>query len=249
MIRLDHRVGSGELERFFQPYGIKVQKTTIAFGDMDFIGNGKNGQVSIVVERKRIEDLIQSMHSKRLSGHQLPGMAEQYDYCYLIVEGIWQPGDQGQLEIRSGNSWVSRGVHTRAVNNYLMGLSLRAGLQVWRTSTPKETVSFVVDQYRMWTEKTWDEHKCHEAVYAPAGESGGAGRRLSLNTRKIGLPEKFAMQWPGVDSKARDIERHFRDLAGGSWLAAMAAATAKDFEEIKGIGKIGAERIWEALHK
>jgi len=112
-IDLDYRTGSGELEKLFLPYGIKVNRTKLEFGDLAFEGRGPHGACSIVIERKRITDLIQSMESRRLSGHQLPGMAERYDYCYLIVEGIWRPGQNGELEIRNG-SWSTG--HGRALS-------------------------------------------------------------------------------------------------------------------------------------
>ncbi len=252
MIRIDYRTGSGELEKLFLPYGIKVEKTTLSSGDFDFVGRGPGGsKVGVVVERKRLDsDLIQSMQSRRLSGKQLPGMCEEYDYGYLIVEGLWRVGADGQIEVPNGNGgsngWRSLGVHSRAVHNYLMGLSFRAGLQPWRTTNARETVSFIVDQYRMWTEKAWDEHKCHEAVYAPADASNG--RRLSLRTRKIGVCERILMQLPGLDSRAQQVEKHLIAEAGDDWLWLMQTMSVKQWAEVPGVGKIGAQNIWKALH-
>lgn len=252
MIRLDYRTGSGELEPLFKQYGIKVEKTTLANGDFDWIGRGPKGvSVSVVVERKRLDsDLIQSMQSRRLSGKQLPGMCDEYDYGYLIVEGIWRVGADGAIEVPNGDnerSWRSLGVHSRAVHNYLMGLSFRAGLQPWKTSSPRETVSFIVDQYRMWTEKAWDAHKCHEAVYAPAYSNNG--RRLQLTTRKIPVMEKILMQLPGLDSRAKQVAAHLTSEAGAGWLDYMNDMTVKQWADVKGVGKVGAKRIWEALHE
>lgn len=243
MIRLDARIGSGELERLFQPYGIQVEKTRLDFGDMDFAGWGPHdARCNIVIERKRIDDLIHSMHSRRLSGHQLPGMSDQYDYAYLIVEGIWKGGPDGELlvVVAGGERWVSRNVHVRAVNNYLMGLALRAGLLVWRTPSEYDTVAFVVDQYRMWNDKRWDEHKSHAAIYAPA--DGGRGHRITLRSREISLLEKLACQLPGVDAKAERVAAHFGTAR------AMVEADVKAWCEVPGIGKTGAKRIVEALN-
>lgn len=255
MIRLDYRTGSGELEPLFKQYGIKVEKTTLANGDFDWIGRGPNGvSVSVVAERKRLDsDLIDSMFYKRLSGKQLPGMSDDYDYGYLIIEGIWQVGLDGQIEVPAGRDrngkmlWRSLGVHSRVVHNYVMGLSFRAGLQPWKTKNDKETVSFIVDQYRMWTEKSWDEHKCHEAVYAPAYSNNG--RRLQLTTRKIPVIEKILMQLPGLDSRAKQVAAHLTSEAGAGWLDYMNDMTVKQWADVKGVGKVGAKRIWEALHE
>lgn len=242
MIRLDYRTGSGELEKLFRPWGVKVQKTKLDFGDADFFGNGPKGLSAVVVERKRIEDLIQSMQSRRLSGHQLPGMALQYDYCYLIVEGLWRPGDEGELETHNGSGWNSghgKAIHYRAVDSYLATLELQAGVIYRRTASPRETVVTIVDLYRHWNDKLWSQHRAHEAVYAP-GEAR-QGRRLTLAPRKVGLVEKMAMQLPGVDSKAREVARKFASVRE------MVMAGEEEWLEVEGIGKVGAKRIVEAM--
>lgn len=240
MLRLDSRTGSGELEKLFKPYGIQPLLCRLDFGDMDWIGNGPSGECAVVVERKRIDDLIQSMQSKRLSGHQLPGMAEQYDYCYLIVEGIWKCGDDGNLLVSNGG-WHKRGIAYRAVTSYLSTLQLKAGVNVWRSVNEYETVSYVIDQYRWWTQKRWAEHQAHEAVYAPADPT--VGRRLTFRPREISLLEKMSMQLPGVDKKAREVAESFKSVQQ------MANADVERWIKIKGIGKTGAERIVEAIRR
>ncbi len=241
MIRLDYRTGSGELEKLFQPWGVKVVKSKLDFGDADFFGNGPTGLCNIVVERKRITDLIASMQSRRLSGHQLPGMAEQYDYCYLIVEGIWRPGNDGELEIHDGAWSVGHGkaLHYRAVDNYLSTLELQAGVIYRRTATPRETVATIVDLHHYWNDKPWLEHKAHTAVYAPA--EAGRGRRLSLAPRSISLVEKMAMQLPGVDARGREVAKRFKTVRE------MVLATEREWLEVEGIGKLGAKKIMTAL--
>lgn len=229
MIRVDSRTGSGELEKYFRPYGLRVEKAKLEFGDFDWQGLGPKGECAVVLERKRIDDLVQSMTTGRLSGFQLNGLAENYDYGYLVVEGIWRPGPGGELEVSNGHGgWQTRRMHTRAITNYVMGLAFRAGLTPWRTSTPEDTVSFVVDQYRMWTDKEWHEHKSHDTVYAPADPSGALrGMRLSFVPRRISLAEKVAMQLPGLDDKARYAAQAFptvRKLVNAS------------FEEWEGMG-------------
>lgn len=254
MIRLDPRAGSGELAPLFRPYGVTVRVEHLDFGDMDWLGWGPKGESAVVVERKRIDDLVQSMTSGRLSGHQLPGMARNYDYAYLVVEGIWRPGADSELTIWEGKGeagrWVSRAIHCRAVHNYLMGLSLRAGMVVWRTASDRETVSFVVDQYRMWTEKKWGEHTCHDQVYAPADNSNGAGRRLQLVVREVGLAERVAMQLPGIDRKARAVAKRFgtvERLVGASVESWAGVPWVDKGGKKRKLGKVTAEKIWREL--
>ncbi len=238
MIRLDDRRGSGKLERHFTSYGIRVVKMRLEFGDFDFLGNGPRGVCAVVIERKTIGDLINSMKDRRLSGHQLPGIGEGYDYAYLIVEGTWRPGPDGAVEVPSGKGWRSEGVHYRAVDNYLDGLMLRAGVGVWRTYNELETVAAVVDRYRGWNDKKWHDHHAHDQVYAPATPSDG--RRVLLRRREVSLCEKWAMQLKGVDRKARAVAEYFRSGQ------AMANADEVAWQSIKGIGEKVAERsVWE----
>lgn len=205
---MDNRTGSAELAKHFTPYGIRCELARLDYGDFDFEGKGPKGRCAVVFERKRIEDLVQSMESGRLSGHQLPGMSKEYDYAYLIIEGIWRPGPDGQLEVNNSGRWVGRRTHTRAITNYVMGLALRAGLLPWRTGNQQETVAFIVDQFRMF-DKAWAEHRAHDVVYAPASRSEGF--RLSLMPRKIRRAEKVAMQL-GLQDKARYAADAFRSV-------------------------------------
>ncbi len=246
-IALDYRTGSKELAPLFLGYGIQADLKKLEFGDLAFEGNGPKGRCAIVLERKRIEDLIQSMTSKRLTGHQLPGMAEMYDYCYLLVEGIWRPGPNGEMQIghgglegdhNFGGRWLPcrSSLPYRAVDNYLATLELHAGVIYRRTMSPQETVATVVDLYRWWNEKQWEDHSSHLGVYAP-GEVQQGGRRLNLAHREASWLEKMAMQLPGLDTKAQVVAEHFRSPR------VMANANLDDWVAIKGIGKPTAKRL------
>ncbi len=238
-VRLDTRAGSGELAPLFAPYGIKPLLCTLPFGDIEFEGQGPHGTCIIGIERKRISDLISSMQSKRLSGHQLPGMAERFDYAYLMVEGIFQPAPDGTLLIRTGG-WSPTKMSYRAVDSYLSTMELKCGMIYRRTCSDLETVAVIVSLYRWWRDKTWAEHRSHDVVYAPADLVDG--RRFFLNRRKPNLVEAVAMQLPGIDQKARTVAKSFKTIAE------MLSADAKTWGAIDGIGKIGAKRLVEAIH-
>lgn len=249
-ISIDYRTGSKELAPTFLSYGIQPQIRHLDFGDLEWEGNGPRGRCAIVVERKRIEDLVQSMQSKRLSGHQLPGMAANYDYCYLMVEGVWRPGPEGQLQIGRGSfesestfggRWLpsrERGLLYRSVDNYLASLELMAGVIYRRTMGPLETVATVIDLFRWW-EKPWADHRAHLGVYAPAVATRGKGR-LTLAPRKVSVAEKIAMQLPGLDTKAQLVAEHFRTARN------MANANESEWKAIKGVGKVTAREVVEA---
>jgi ERCC4-type nuclease len=222
VITIDDRIGSKELAHLFQPYGIPITLERMDAGDLAWIGKGPRGEVAVGVERKRVDDLLASMQDGRLSGRQLPALARDYDYVYLVIEGIWKPGKEGELQVWEGGEWRTRRIHTRAVTNYLMGLTLRAGLICWRTGTKEETVAFIVDQYRMW-EKEWDRHRCHERAYTAAeGDVDRslelpAGRRVRFQEwkpREIGAVERVLLQVPGIGAeKARQIGKQFASVA------------------------------------
>lgn len=230
MIELDYRRGSGELEKQFLSYGIKVHKKTLEYGDVAWEGNGADGRCYVGVERKRIGDLIQSMQSQRLSGHQLRGISETFDTAYLLVEGIWKPGPAGEVMTHTGRGWMQNGMMTEAVDNHIMSLALRGGMLPWRTADPAETVSFCVHQYNSW-QKKWSEHRSHDAIYIPqvqAVESTAGFFRMKPG-RTVTKREEFAygiLTGLGSD-KARWAARHFESIH------AMVQAKAEEWEKVE----------------
>lgn len=240
MIRVDDRVGSIELLPKLREYGIKVVSERLQYGDFAWLGNGPLGRSNVAIERKRIHDLIDSITSKRLSGHQLPGMATEYDYVYLLVEGLWRPGSSGELETRNGK-WTaehSSGLSYRAVNSFLNTLEVKAGVIVKRTWADVETAEVIVDLYRWWQEP-WEKHQSHTAVYAPADSTNG--RRFTLNPRRITQLEKVAMQFPGLDSRAQFVATKFKSVVE------FVAATESELAEVKVRVGRGRKSKWQRL--
>jgi len=210
-IEIDSREGSGPFARLFNPFGIEVQLTRMNSGDFAFAGQGPNGTASIGFERKTIAEIMDCITGDdRLTGEQLPKMAEDYDYCYLIVEGIWKASKDGQVMVcRHGAHWKTYGLHARSLHNYLMGLTLRTGLIVWCSGTQQGTVDFIVDQYRMW-QVPWDQHTSHNRIYAPKGTPGRL--RFTFKTKAMRRLEAAIVQLPGLDSRAMDAARHFKSI-------------------------------------
>jgi len=257
VIQLDPRIGSKELYRYFKPFGITVDTSTqLLAGDLAWDGKGPDGEmVRVGVERKRIDDLLQSLHTKgssgvgRLVGSQLPDMAMIYDYGYVVVEGIWKAGSNGQLMVLGGDKrWYDRGVTTRQVHNFLSGLTLRAGFIVWQTSSPEQTVEWVVDQYRMW-EKPWNEHKSHTGVYLGKGAKeeggelaparGGRGLRITLETKTVGLVQRVAMQLIGV---GQELGERIGEAYGS-----VEDLVSTDADRLAGVKGVGIEKAYDLL--
>jgi ERCC4-type nuclease len=249
VISLDGSRGSVELLRYFAPFGIPVRVANLVpiGGDAWFTGNGPHGDLNIVVERKRITDLIDSMKSNRLKGYQLPLMYKNYDMIYIIVEGIYRPGNNGQLEesrkvTRGGKveyDWVATGTQYRSVDNFMTSLGPLCE-QVKRAATPEETVYQIVDLYRYYMQP-WNTHSQGRAVYSPEVnmvKPGGKLRHASVATKWV---EKVAYVLPGIDKKTYDVGAKFKTIRK------MVNATQAEWCTIPGVGKVTAANIQRAL--
>jgi len=253
-LNLDRRVGSGELEKYFHKYGITPKVTTLEFGDFSWLGEGwdkdsnEPATVSVVVERKKINDLADSMTSKRLAGYQLRGMDEHYDFGYLIVEGLWRPGDSGELETYQGVGWRQHGLMWAAVDGYIDSLGLRGGMIVVRTASPTETVAAVVNRYKRW-QTPWLEHRSHDTIYAPTSE--GLGEFGGLVKRKITVCENMAYQIPGIGEKARYVAEHFKFSAADMCRSGVDKWTGLEWKDKKGnvkkVSRAAAQKIEAVL--
>ena len=114
MILVDPRAGSRELIPLLEAYGsprripVQLAAEEMPAGDFLFEGNGPYGRVRVGVERKTIPDLINSRDQGRLMGTgkspgQVHKMMEQFDYSWLLVEGIWRGNPETGL-LETGNS-------------------------------------------------------------------------------------------------------------------------------------------------
>lgn len=191
-------------------HDVPVCEAQLEFGDAAFEGHGegedgKAKTVHIGCERKRLgvekgrvsTDLINSMKDRRLSGHQLQGMAKAYDFVYLFIEGMWRATANGDIEVsEDGRYWRTlfenggkgqQRISHRQVMSYVTTLELKGFTTVGnrfairRTLNMKETASQYADLWHWFNGKKWSEHTSHQQVYAPGPEmqAGGHGRRGS----------------------------------------------------------------------
>lgn len=244
MIQIDDRQGSAELAPMFPP-GVPVVVSRLEFADFCFIGNGPDDEpVSIGVERKGIKDLLNSMVSGRLAGHQLVGLVNSYHHVYIVVEGLWRfnPND-GMLEERNGKDWIplqlgSRRFMAREVLGFLHTLMIKTGVMVFYSGSRRETAQVVSVLYHWWTNKKWDEHSAHLGLVKRHQSNENA-----VELVKAPLIRRMAAELPGVGwQKSREVARHF-----GSVLE-MVLAAEREWRQIPGIGKILAERIVKEIN-
>lgn len=219
-----------------------AELTRLEFGDVAFLGRGVDDvPVSIGIERKRLSDMLTSMTTGRLSGHQLPGLANCYDVVYLVVEGLCRPNPKdGILEIPRRGKWypVSLGARrfmAKELWSYLNTLQVLAGVHIWRTGTARETAQWIVNLYHWWNNKPMDAHKSHTLQHTPYAQ---------LSTKRPSLLQRVAAQLPGVGfGKSKRIAGRFETVTD------MVLASETDWISIEGIGKTLTKRIMEALQK
>lgn len=176
MIFVDPREGSDQLVAPLRKAGIAVDDSVeLPGGDLYFVGRGEKGApVEVGIEFKKISDVVSSLHTERLQGHQLLEMrgvnAEQpkplYDVAWLLIEGEIMYGTDGVMLTRAGIKRTrSLGMNIHEFYKRLNVLQMRAGLFYTFTSTRRDTVHWITAQYHTWTDCDADQHKSHLAVY------------------------------------------------------------------------------------
>ena len=234
------------LRRALAPYDLAIEVCRLEYGDIAWEGRGPRAKpVLIGIERKRLPDLIASMTDRRLAGHQLRGMYAHYDYCYLLIEGMWRPAIDGSIETLQSSRWLplfsrGAGVNYRQVDSYLSSLEIKGRVIVCRSANVAETAALLSSRYHWW-QKRFEDHHAHDQIFTrdPLTQLE-RGKALSYS-REPGLVEKIAAQLSGIDRKAWDVGRRFKTVE------AMVAATEREWMEVPGIGKTIAGQVVKEL--
>lgn len=179
MIWVDPRDGSKELVIPLRAIGIEVvDDEWLPGGDLKFIGRGEGGSpVTIGIEHKQIADLVSSIRSERLQGHQLlemrgakEGALPLYDFAYLLIEGEVLYDARGTLMRRTGRGTYKPMNGKMTINELykrLNVLHLCGGLNYIFMKTQRESIKWIEALYQTWTYQDFDEHKSHLAIYNP----------------------------------------------------------------------------------
>ena len=242
MIRVDRRAGSAPLFTWLQRADLPAELTLLEFGDLEFIGRGPEGRpVSVGIEVKTLADLLNSLTTGRLMGHQIPGMLSTFEHVYLVVSGFYRVGSDGCIEIRIGRDWqpLRLGGRTflyRDLAGLLSTLEIRCGVHVreTRTTSHHDTVAVVAGIYHWWTSKAFEEHRSHLAFHEIPDN------QIQLTTPPLVV--RMAKELPGVGYK--------RAYAVGKVFptpTALLAATEQQWRSVEGIGPKLAGQIVQAL--
>lgn len=247
-VEVDSRVGSKQLLPLLKKLHVPAVSARLEYGDAAMDGNGPEGEVRVGVERKTIYDLLSSIGSGRLSAHQLPGLVKEYDYRWIVVEGVWRPGKDNVVEVwrggwRKAPGWISYA----EVDRYLVTLEVRGGVKVRRTTNLYETAIFIRG-LRMWWSKPWEAHRAHLAV-----QKGVDSRLLGTTLERDILAARTPKDWERIRRKV--VRRMAAALPGLGWekseavmkrfgdTGEMVDAGREQWEEVKGIGKTLGERL------
>jgi ERCC4-type nuclease len=241
MLDLDQRTGSRELLPILRQAHptLPVRLCHLEYGDASIVGNGPEGAVMVGVERKTLGDLLHSIDTGRLMGHQVPGMVNSFGVRYLVIEGSWRRNpDTGVLEVRRGRGgWGSpngRAWMWREMQGYLNTLEQMCGFHVHQTAGPWETADLLAALHGWWG-KEWGEHKAHQVL-------GAASPVLQASFSSPSVVRRVAAQLPGVGwTRSAAVEKKFASVVE------MVGAGEKEWMEVEGVGKVTARKVVEAL--
>lgn len=181
-VYVDVSVGSGEFLERLRRHAIRAVHGRLRSGDFAFrcghvqepspFCDGNSG-CTLGIERKTLSDCCGSLLKGRLN-KQVPDMLTDYTMSWIVVEGIWRPGNDDAIEIpkhgRSGEWEAARvGVTYSQLSSWLVRYDVMGSgrLHRWRTSSPGETMAFIASVYRWW-QKEWSKHKAEAVQKMPA---------------------------------------------------------------------------------
>jgi ERCC4-type nuclease len=163
MLLVDERIGSCDLADPLREMGLDVEVTALPFADIAFAGRGNDdAPIFIGIELKKLPDLISSLRTGRLSGHQLPGLLAGFDHVYLLVEGTWKPNAKGLITVPRGYRWATLpGMPVSEMEKRLTTLDLLGGMRIRHCSSRAVTLHFIANLYRWFNDKSMDRHSTH----------------------------------------------------------------------------------------
>lgn len=245
-VLIDDRTGSVDIARFLRGWRIPTSVVRLPFGDAAMIGSGPSGACRIGVEIKKVRDALGCMRDGRFSGHQLPGMLREFDFCWLVIEGTYgvdfatgvmtrsiSGSDGKRTPLRLGKS--GPGFLYKELDMWLTSLEMRGGMHVRRTTSRTETARFIAD-LSLWWSKPWEGHKAHLSMHQVAPDEGILAA--------VSTVRKIAAQLPGIGwQRSRAVEERFPTVLE------MVTASESEWASVDGIGKTMARRITDAIFK
>jgi len=243
MVIIDRRAGSEALA-YCRSLRDCSTLSTLEFGDVALTGHGPNSStISVGVEVKSVDDLLQSIGNGRLAGTQIPGMLKLYDYSWLAVHGSIRPSTNNYLEIYKYGKWRNYEIgQTPVPYSYLEGfmftLQMMSPVKV-KWCYDLEEVATWVAVYDRWLSKPWEKHR-GLTVFDKSRE----------NLAPVGADPveaqiaKTAASIPGLDwVRGWNAAKHFDSVEQ------MMDAGADEWQQIKGIGPVIAKSVVSTIKR
>lgn len=234
MLLVDYREGSSDLLAPLQRMGLPAAMGDIP-ADLAWEGRGEKGAPVLVgVEFKKLAELVQSLRTERLQGHQLLKMRDNFQFCYLLIEGELHYDKTGRLLKRAGRRSfrpIPGGMAVSELFKRLFVLHLCGGLNVVCTRSRADSLQSLAALYRTWTDCDLDQHKSHIAIYQAPGLVPISEFR-GIMTRIDGIGAKASLA----------IEKHFK-----ANVRAAVNAPRTEWLKIDGIGDKLATHIIDVM--
>lgn len=227
-ITVDDRVGAKELADEL-PLSIVAR---LPYGDFSWVGNGPDGsELEIGVERKTIPDLMDSLRSNRLVGHQLYGMLRYYNVVYLVIEG-YVAVEKDHMK------WFN--MHTDYPMKYseyysrLLSICHQLGVTVVSTADRRTTVAWLWATYSWWTTRKWEEHESIKGAYV----------KRYWDIDEPSPVKRFAEEFDTIGPVlASRLEKRFKSILK------LSMASVDDIMEVEGIGRKTASYIYDTIRR
>lgn len=214
MILVDDQSGSKDLYPYIKQLVPDTVLTRIhpPFGDIAWVGDGPdNKSISVGVEYKQIDDVLKCMVDGRFAGHQLPGLLENYDRVYLLIEGrIRVDRNTGILQKQSGERWrdinrAGRGFMGRDLEHWCTTMEEKAQIRVAWSRDSFQSARWVQYKHSWWVNKGWEEHKSMQQFHIPPPPA-------ALFT-KPGFTRRVVKEFPDVGWDRSDpVAKHFKNV-------------------------------------
>lgn len=243
MLLIDDRSGSNELIPLLA--GDDTISCRLDSGDVAIPGNGPAGDIMVGVEVKKINDLLSSIATGRLQATQLPKLLVDYQEVWLLLVGDYRPGPTGTLQVERGSRWSGHCIGNREVPySYVEGFLIECGtlgVHHKRVESNREA-AWWIRSLEHWWGKPWDKHKAMRK-FDTSGTAPLIGnphdpeyqRRMAIAEVIKGLPSiGFERAWA-----ASLVFHSIQDAIN---------ATAKEWAEVDGVGKVIAQKIVEVIH-
>lgn len=242
-----HKEQGRTIDNHIRELNVQVEKIELQSGDFEFTGNGPNGPVVVLIERKKIRDLIGSIRSRRLAGLQLPNMLRSADIAYLLIEESYRPDPStgtlqtmrrsGWEDVRLGNSVFQY----NEVDRFLWTWTEFGGIRVLRSATIKESARMIANLHHQW-QKKWEDHKGWTGFYNLPDPEGLARRVVAGVVERPGTMQRMLKEIEGIGwEKSGPCAARFKTMREA------VCASEKEWREIEGIGKTLAARAVREL--